>query len=108
VALRLGRPRRFWADVDGSAAVGRAVCLARGGSAICAWRNKAAVSGRVRARQPIGAAMLETHILQPVEVAQQFHGRRAAGAKAPGSVAPPLGSKRLVSNQCRWSLHDAK
>jgi uncharacterized protein Usg len=30
------------------------------------------VSGRVRAHQPIDAAMLETHILQPVEVAQQF------------------------------------
>src|ERR1019366_3148326 len=30
------------------------------------------VSGRVRAHHPIGAAMLETHILQPVEIAQQF------------------------------------
>ena len=27
---------------------------------------------RIRAHQPIGAAMLETHILQPVEIAQQF------------------------------------
>jgi hypothetical protein len=30
------------------------------------------VSGRVRAHQPIGPAILETHILQPVEIAQQF------------------------------------
>ena len=30
------------------------------------------VSRRVRAHQPISAAMLETHILQPVEIAQQF------------------------------------
>jgi len=27
---------------------------------------------RIRAHQPICAAMLETHILQPVEIAQQF------------------------------------
>ena len=27
---------------------------------------------RIRAHQPIGAAMLETHILQPVEIAQQI------------------------------------
>ena len=30
------------------------------------------VSGRVRAHHPIGPPMLETHILQPVEIAQQF------------------------------------
>ena len=30
------------------------------------------VWGRVRAHQPIGPAMLETHILQPVEIAQQL------------------------------------
>jgi len=27
---------------------------------------------RIRAHQPIGAVMLETHILQSVEIAQQF------------------------------------
>jgi hypothetical protein len=35
VALRFGRPRRLWADVD-DAAFGGAVCLARGGNAIWA------------------------------------------------------------------------
>ena len=43
VAPRRGRPRRFRADFVFGASFGGAICVARGGSAMWAWRNRSAI-----------------------------------------------------------------
>jgi len=68
VALRFGRPRRLWADVD-NAAFGGAVCSAGRQHDMGVTEQGRDVWRRIRAHQPIGAASLLDDLRSLVEPA---------------------------------------
>ncbi len=100
--VRVGRPRHFGADFVG----GRG--LRRGGlSGSRRQRDMGLAEGgdcprRVVAHHPIGAAILEAHLLPPIEIAQQFRPfrRDARGAGKIGPRCEPLASQVSMSKAC--------